>query len=71
MEGLTKSFDEIVAVDDVNLEIADGEFFTIVGPSGSGKSTLVRILAGLEQPSEGAILLGLWLGYSGGRFSLG
>lgn len=57
MEALTKRFDDIVAVDDVNLDIADGEFFTIVGPSGSGKSTLVRILAGLEQPSEGRVML--------------
>ena len=57
MEELTKRFDEIVAVDNVSLEIADGEFFTIVGPSGSGKSTLVRILAGLEQPSDGRVLL--------------
>lgn len=57
MEGLSKRFDDIVAVDRVNLDIADGEFFTIVGPSGSGKSTLVRILAGLEQPSSGRVLL--------------
>ena len=57
MEGLSKRFDDIVAVDDVSLDIADGEFFTIVGPSGSGKSTLVRILAGLEHPSDGRVIL--------------
>ncbi|MBT8080401.1 MAG: ABC transporter ATP-binding protein [Gammaproteobacteria bacterium] len=55
--GISKSFGELRAVDDVSIEIADGEFFTIVGPSGSGKSTLVRILAGLDRPDSGNILL--------------
>ncbi|HRY24082.1 MAG: ABC transporter ATP-binding protein [Geminicoccaceae bacterium] len=55
--GLTRRFGEIAAVDDIDLEILDGEFFTIVGPSGSGKSTLIRILAGLERVDSGAVLL--------------
>lgn len=57
MQALSKRFGDIVAVDDVALDIEDGEFFTIVGPSGSGKSTLVRILAGLEQPTTGQVML--------------
>jgi spermidine/putrescine transport system ATP-binding protein len=55
--SVTKRFGDVLAVDAVNLGIEDGEFFTIVGPSGSGKSTLVRILAGLEQPTSGRVLL--------------
>lgn len=57
IRGLTKRFGGTKAVDDISLEIADGEFFTIVGPSGSGKSTLLRILGGLETPDEGLVEL--------------
>ena len=57
LEGLAKTFGSNKAVDDVSLSIPEGEFFTIVGPSGSGKSTLIRILAGLETPSAGRVLL--------------
>ena len=57
IRGLTKRFGDMKAVDDISLEIADGEFFTIVGPSGSGKSTLLRILGGLEMPDEGRVEL--------------
>lgn len=57
LTGLTKSFGPMRAVDDINLDIAEGEFLTIVGPSGSGKSTLVRLLAGLDAPSSGTIHL--------------
>jgi putative spermidine/putrescine transport system ATP-binding protein len=46
-----------VAVDSVDLEIANGEFFSMLGPSGSGKTTMLRMVAGFEQPSAGAILL--------------
>ncbi len=55
IENLTKQFGAFTAIDDVSLEIADGEFFMIVGPSGCGKTTLLRILAGLEKPTRGNI----------------
>jgi putative spermidine/putrescine transport system ATP-binding protein len=48
----------VVAVDDVNLEIEEGEFFALLGPSGSGKTTVLRMIAGFEQPSVGGVLLG-------------
>ncbi len=57
IEGLTKRFGDFVAVDDVSLEIGEGEFFALLGPSGCGKTTLLRMLAGLEMPSEGRILI--------------
>ncbi|MGQ0566169.1 MAG: ABC transporter ATP-binding protein [Gemmobacter sp.] len=57
LAGLTKRFGTLTAVDGIDLDIREGEFFTIVGPSGSGKSTLVRLLAGLEAPSAGTIRL--------------
>ena len=47
----------MVAVDDVDLEIAEGEFFSLLGPSGSGKTTVLRMIAGFEQPTGGAVLL--------------
>jgi len=59
LEHLTKKFDGgVVAVDDVNLTIDDGEFMVLVGPSGCGKSTLLRMIAGLEEITDGAILIG-------------
>jgi multiple sugar transport system ATP-binding protein len=55
-EGVTKEFgEEIVAVDDLSLEIEDGEFMVLVGPSGCGKSTILRMLAGLEEVTAGEI----------------
>ena len=57
LQGLSRRFGSTLALDDVSLDIAEGEFFTIVGPSGSGKTTLLRILAGLDQPTKGALLL--------------
>ncbi len=57
LRGLTKNFGQLAAVDRVDLEVAEGEFFTIVGPSGCGKTTLLRMLAGMETPSSGDILL--------------
>ena len=58
--GLTKVFTEgeIGAVNDVNLETREGEFLVFLGPSGSGKTTLLRMIAGLEQPTAGDILIG-------------
>jgi putrescine transport system ATP-binding protein len=56
-EGLVKRFDGQAAVDGVELEIREGEFFALLGPSGCGKSTLLRLLAGLETPDAGRILL--------------
>ena len=56
--GLRKSYGRVVAADGVNLEIADGEFFTLLGPSGSGKTTLFRVIAGFERPDSGIVELG-------------
>ena len=59
LESVTKVFDgEVRAVDSVDLDIADGEFVVLVGPSGCGKSTLLRMIAGLEDVTEGTIRLG-------------
>ena len=52
-DHVTKRFDGTVAVDDLTLEIADGELLVLVGPSGCGKSTALRMLAGLEDVTEG------------------
>jgi len=57
-QGLSKHFGEVRAVDDLDLEIADGEFFSMLGPSGSGKTTVLRLVAGFERPTSGKILLG-------------
>ncbi|HLM94657.1 MAG TPA: ABC transporter ATP-binding protein [Gaiellaceae bacterium] len=54
---MRKSFGEVVAVDGVDLEIEQGEFFSLLGPSGSGKTTLLRIIAGFERPDEGRVHL--------------
>ena len=59
LEHVTKAFvGGVRAVDDVNLSIADGEFLVLVGPSGCGKSTLLRMIAGLEETTEGTISIG-------------
>ncbi len=57
LTGLTKQFGSVTAVDHVDLEIAEGEFFSMLGPSGSGKTTVLRLIAGFEQPTSGAIEL--------------
>ncbi|WP_226013515.1 ABC transporter ATP-binding protein [Halomicrobium salinisoli] len=60
LDGLRKEFDggTIVAVDDLDLSVDDGEFITVVGPSGCGKSTTLRMIAGLERPTSGRIRIG-------------
>jgi putative spermidine/putrescine transport system ATP-binding protein len=55
LSQVAKSFGEVKAVDGVNLEIADGEFFAMLGPSGSGKTTVLRRIAGFELPDSGVI----------------
>jgi sulfate/thiosulfate transport system ATP-binding protein len=57
VRNVTKRFGSFVALDDVSLEIPDGSLTAVLGPSGSGKSTLLRIVAGLERPDSGEILL--------------
>ncbi|NLC60713.1 MAG: ABC transporter ATP-binding protein, partial [Gammaproteobacteria bacterium] len=57
IEGVSKVFGQTWACDDITLDIYRGEFFALLGGSGSGKSTLLRILAGLEQPDQGRILI--------------
>jgi len=55
--GLVKSFGSFTALHGIDLAVAEGEFLTIVGPSGSGKSTLIRLLVGMEEPTDGTIWL--------------
>jgi putative spermidine/putrescine transport system ATP-binding protein len=57
LEGLEKTFGDVVAVAGIDLDIADGEFFSMLGPSGSGKTTTLRLIAGFELPTAGRILL--------------
>jgi putative spermidine/putrescine transport system ATP-binding protein len=57
LSGIRRHFGPVVAVDDVDLQIAQGEFFTMLGPSGSGKTTLLRLIAGFERPDAGTVEL--------------
>ncbi len=57
LEGVTKRFGDVAAVAGIDLEIADGEFFSMLGPSGSGKTTTLRMIAGFEEPTSGRIWL--------------
>jgi multiple sugar transport system ATP-binding protein len=59
IDGVTKVFDkDVVAVDNVSMAVDDGEFMVLVGPSGCGKSTLLRIVAGLEEVTDGEVMIG-------------
>jgi ABC-type Fe3+/spermidine/putrescine transport system ATPase subunit len=57
LRGVTKRFDDVVAVDGVDLSVRKGEFLSLLGPSGCGKTTTLRLIAGFEQPDEGHILI--------------
>jgi putative spermidine/putrescine transport system ATP-binding protein len=57
LEGVEKRYGDVVAVDGIDLEVGDGEFFSMLGPSGSGKTTMLRMIAGFELPTAGRILL--------------
>jgi ABC-type sugar transport system ATPase subunit len=58
LKNISKQFGNVKAVDDLNLSIKDGEFFALLGPSGCGKTTTLRMIAGLEVPTHGEILIG-------------
>jgi ABC-type sugar transport system ATPase subunit len=58
INSVTKRFGEVTALDGIELDIADGEFFCVLGPPGAGKTTLLRTIVGLERPEEGAVLIG-------------
>ena len=55
LRGVRKTFGDVHAVDGVDLDIADGEFFSLLGPSGSGKTTTLRLIAGFELPTDGEV----------------
>jgi spermidine/putrescine transport system ATP-binding protein len=57
LEGVTKRFDDVLAVDELTLEIPHGSFFALLGPSGCGKTTTLRMIGGFEEPDEGTIYL--------------
>ena len=57
VKNVTKRFGDFVALDDVSIDVPDGGLTALLGPSGSGKSTLLRVIAGLEQPDNGQVLI--------------
>ncbi len=57
LQDVTKRYGSVVAVDNVSLQIADGEFFSLLGPSGCGKTTTLRMIAGLETPTTGSLAI--------------
>jgi putative spermidine/putrescine transport system ATP-binding protein len=58
LSGIRRTFGDVVAIENLDLEIAEGEFFTLLGPSGSGKTTTLRVIAGFELPDTGHVALG-------------
>jgi len=58
LNGIRRTFGDVVAIENLDLDIAEGEFFTLLGPSGSGKTTTLRVIAGFEQPDDGHVELG-------------
>ena len=56
LENVSKKYGEVDAVNDLTLDIHDGEFLTILGPSGCGKSTIIRMIAGLEEVTSGKVI---------------
>ncbi|TRO43103.1 ABC transporter ATP-binding protein, partial [Candidatus Bathyarchaeota archaeon] len=56
--NLTKKFGNVTALDNINLEVHDQEYFSLLGPSGCGKTTLLRLIAGLIEPTAGEIWIG-------------
>ena len=58
LEGVSHRFGEVTALDDIDLDVRDGDLLTLLGPSGCGKTTLLRIIAGFERPTTGRVLLG-------------
>jgi spermidine/putrescine transport system ATP-binding protein len=58
LEGVTKRFDDVVAVDNLTLDVPHGAFFALLGPSGCGKTTTLRMIGGFEEPTDGTIFLG-------------
>ena len=57
IEGITKTFGSVKAVNNIDLDITKGEFFSLLGASGCGKTTLLRLLAGFEKPDKGRIFI--------------
>jgi putative spermidine/putrescine transport system ATP-binding protein len=57
LSGIRRTFGDVVAIESLDLDIAEGEFFTMLGPSGSGKTTTLRVIAGFEQPDQGHVEL--------------
>lgn len=58
LEGITRKFEDVTAIEDITFEVPDGQFWVLVGPSGCGKSTILRTIAGLEQATQGSLYIG-------------